>query len=366
MYLFCSVFATLLLTTAAGLSRPRFCPYGHKNRFLKRLGSWTISLRGLCYDCGQGGRFGNARGGRHRRQQAVLQAHAGNVARSVRAKYAEYTQQKAKDVLYVEVWADRRSNVSEVAAREGSWVVRVSEPSDTTPKSQQLPTLLRGIACTIWLDLDNAVDKAQLEHWLPMLVQRCAPRRVVMLTSPCCRMHCRMQATNVAQWKQNMTAAAFKERMAVFLKHRRAARNAVRFAGRLHSLVDSACTDYSAATRQIQCVHLHEQPSTARMARMSARADRLTGNVWPAAWTPLGDHANVALCAVGYGPQTWKRFGKQWRFQILGCAPLLAVLRTCQCQCSEPHDACQGTDLKGTAFYSKALAYYVVLGARCS
>ena len=103
-------------------------------------------------------------------KKVVPETHAGNVARSVKAQYAEHTQRKAGVVLYVEVWADRRSKVSEVAAREGSWVLRVSEPSELTPKTLEMPTLAQGAACTIWLNLDTASDKAQLERWLPMLV----------------------------------------------------------------------------------------------------------------------------------------------------------------------------------------------------
>ena len=155
----------------AGLTRPQFCPYGHKNRYLKRLGLWTISLRKLCYHCGEGRRFGNARGERSRNQNIFFQAHAGNVARSVRAQYADFTQLNAGAVLYVEVWADRCSNVSKVAAREGSWVLRVSEPSALNPKTQERPTLVQGVVSTIWLDLDAASDRAQLERWVPVLAQ---------------------------------------------------------------------------------------------------------------------------------------------------------------------------------------------------
>ena len=367
MYFFCIAFAALVISAGAGLTRPRFCPYGHKNRYLKRLGLWTISLRKLCYDCGQGGRFGNARGGRCRNKNIVLQAHAGNVARSVRAQYADFTQLNAGAVLYVEVWADRRSNVSAVAAREGSWVLRVSEPSALNPKTQERPTLVQGVVSTIWLDLDAASDRAQLERWLPILVQNCSIERVVALTSPACRLRCALQQTNVAQWKQNMSTAEFKVRISTFLKDRRTARSAIRFAGRLHGLVENACAECSGASGCVHCVHLHEQPSTAKMAPVGVRADCLVGGMWPAAWTPLGDHADVALCAVGYGAKALKRYGKALRFQIKGCAPLLSVLRMLKCRCTVAHDGrCTGKALKQTAFYSKTLAYYLVIGARCT
>ena len=199
-----------------------------------------------------------------------------------------------------------------------------------------------------------------------MLAQSCSRERAVVLTSPCCRLRSQLQATNVARWKHNVSAAYFKDRMVTFLRDRRTARSAVRFAGRLHSLVDKACAECSGASGLIHCVRLREQPSTARMAPVSVRADSLVGNAWPAAWTPLGVHADVALCAVGYGPKTLKRYGKALRFQIRGCDPLLSVLRRCQCRCTEPHDACQGSMLKDTAFYSTTLAYYLVLGARCT
>ena len=164
MYLLCILVIALVVSVAAGLVRPRCCAYGHKNRYLKSLGSWTISLRKLCYDCGQGGRFGNARGGRFSKKNTVRQAHAGNVARSVRSKYLDFTQLNAEDVLYVEVWASRRSHVSKVAAREGSWVLRICEPSALVPKTKEKPTLRRGAATTIGLDLDAAAGKALLER----------------------------------------------------------------------------------------------------------------------------------------------------------------------------------------------------------
>ena len=91
------------------------------------------------------------------------------------------------------------------------------------------------------------------------------------------------------------------------------------------------------------------------------------GGMWPAAWTPLGDHADVALCTVGYGAKALKRYGKALRFQIKGCAPLLSVLRMLKCRCTVAHDGrCTGKALKQTAFYSKTLAYYLVIGARCT
>ena len=146
MYVFCFAFAALVVAACAGLTRPVFCPNGHKNRYLKRLACWTISFRKRCYDCGESGRLGNARGGRYRNHQKVLQAHQGNVARSVRARYQEYSQLNGECVFYVEVWADHRSNVSSVAAREGSWVLRVSEASALNPKRQDMPTLVQGDA----------------------------------------------------------------------------------------------------------------------------------------------------------------------------------------------------------------------------
>ena len=144
MYLLCILFIALVVSVAAGLVRPRCCAYGHKNRYLKSLGSWTISLRKLCYDCGQGGRFGNAQGGRSRNKKLSLQLHAGNVARSIRSKYSDFTQVNAKDVLYVEVWASRRSHVSKVAAREGSWVLRICAPCALVPERK---TYLKARRC---------------------------------------------------------------------------------------------------------------------------------------------------------------------------------------------------------------------------
>ena len=46
------------------------------------------------------------------------------------------------------------------------------------------------------------------------------------------------------------------------------------------------------------------------MAPLGVRADTLVGGVWPAAWTPLGDYADVAVCAVGFATKTLKRYGK--------------------------------------------------------
>ena len=366
MYIFCFAFAALVVAAWAGLTRPDFCPNGHKNRYLKRLACWTISFRKRCYDCGEHARCANARGGRQHNSRKVAQAHQGNIARSVRAQYQEYAQLNADSVLYVEVWADHRSNVSSVAAREGSWVLRVSEASALNPKTQDMPTLVQGDATTVCLDLDSASDKTLLETWLPLLIQNSAPERVVLLTSPCCRLHSRLQHTNMAQWKQNLSTAELKVRQARFLTERRAARSAILYAARLHSLVDNTCAECFGASGGVHCVHLHEQPSTARMAPVGVRADSLTGGVWPAAWTQNGDHADVPLCVVGYGWKTQKPCGKSLRFQTKGCAPLLTVLHKLRCQCTEPHDRCQGRQLTQTGIYSKTLAYYLVLGARCT
>ena len=365
MFLFCFAFAALVVAAWAGLSRPDWCPNGHKNRYLKRLACWTISVRKRCYDCGEQARFANARGGRHHNNRPVTQAHQGNVARSVRAHFQDFAELHAESVLYVEVWANRRSNVSSVAAREGSWVLRVSEASALNPKTQDRPTLVHGVATTVFLDLDSASDKTLLETWLPLLIQNSAPERVVLLTSPCCRLHSSLQHTNMAQWMQNLSTVEMKVCQARFLTERRAARNAILYAARLHSLVDKTCAQYFKAAGVIHCVHLHEQPSTARMAPMGVRADSLTGGVWPAAWRQNGDHADVSLCVVGYGWKTQKRYGKALRFQIKGCAPLLTMLRNLHCQCTEPHDRCQGRQTKQTGIYSKTLAYYIVIGSRC-
>ena len=364
MYLLCILFIALVVSVAAGLVRPRCCAYGHKNRYLKSLGSWTISLRKLCYDCGQGGRFGNAQGGRSRNKKLSLQLHAGNVARSIRSKYSDFTQLNAEDVLYVEVWASRRSHVSKVAAREGSWVLRICEPSALVPKTKEKPTLRRGAATTIGLDLDAAADKALLERWLPALIQDCCPERVVILTSPCCRMHSPLQHTNVAQWKLNLSTTQCRVRMSIFAKQRRSARTAILFAKRLHRIVENACTDCSGASGCVHCVHLHEQPSTARMAPLGVRADTLVGGVCPAAWTPFGDYADVAVCAVEFAT-TLKRYGQMLRFQMKGCTPLLSMLRKLKRRCTTADDDFQGSAVKQTAFYSKTLAYHLVIGARC-
>ena len=294
MLLFCIAFAALVVAAWAGLTRPNWCPNGHKNRYLKRLACWTISLRKRCYDCGEQARRANARGGRHHNNRPVKQAHQGNVARSVRVHFQEYGELNADTVLYVEVWADRRSNVSCVAAREGSWVLRVSEASALNPKTQDMPTLVRGVAITVFLDLDSASDKTLLVSWLPLLIQNSAPERVVLLTSPCCRLHSSLQHTNMAQWKQNLSRAELKVRLARFLTERRAARSAILYAARLHSLVDNTCAQYFGAAGVIHCVHLHEQPSTARMAPVGVRADSLTGGVWPAAWKENGEVQNHA------------------------------------------------------------------------
>ena len=366
MYVFCFVCAALVVAARAGLTRPDFCPNGHKNRYLKRLACWTISFRKRCYDCGEQARIANALGGRRHNNRKVRQAHRGNVARSVRAQFQEYVQLSGHSVLYVEVWADRRSNVSSVAAREGSWVLRVSEASALHLKTQDMPTLVQGVATTAFLDLDSASEKTLLETWLPLLIQNSAPERVVLLTSPCCRLHSSLQHTNMAQWKQNLPTAELQVRLARFLAERRAARNAIRFAARLHSLVDDTCAECFGASGAVHCVHLHEQPSTARMAPVGVRADCLTGGVWPAAWTQNGDHADVPLCIVGYGWKTLKRYGKTLRFQTKGCDPLLTVLRKMRCQCTEPHDRCEGRKLSQTGIYSKILAYYLVLGTRCT
>ena len=366
MYAFCCVFAAIVVSAFAGLARPEYCPKGHKNRYLKRIACWTISLRKRCYDCGQHARLGNAFGGRRHNSRKVAQAWQGNIARAVRAQYEEHAQLKGDAILYVEVWADRRSNVSCVAARERSWVLRVSEASARNPRTEVKPTLVRGAATAAFLDLDSAADRKCLEAWLPALIHDSAPERVVLLTSPCCRLHSSLQHTNVAQWKQNLSRADLRLRQARFLTERRVARSAILYAGRLHSLVADSCTECFGASGAIHSVHLHEQPSTARMAPVGVRADSVTGGVWPAAWRLNGDHADVPLCVVGYGWKTQKRYGKSLRFQIKGCAPLLTVLRKLRCQCTEPHDRCQGGQVRQTGIYSKTLAYYIVIGSRCT
>ena len=98
--------------------------------------------------------------------------------------------------------------------------------------------------------------------------------------------------------------------MSIFAKQRGSARTAILFAKRSRSIVESACTDSSGASGCVHCVHLHEQPSIARMAPLGVRADTLVGGVWPAAWTPLGDYADVAVCAVGFATKTLKHYVK--------------------------------------------------------
>ena len=366
MYLLCFLFAARVVAAWAGWARPDRCPNGRKNRYLKRLCCWTISLRKRCYYCGEDARRANAQGGRNHNNRKVGQACQGNVARSVRVQYQEYAQLNGDAVLFVEVWADRRSNVSTVAAREGCWVLRVSEASALNPKTQNMPTLVQGGTTTVFLDLDSASDKTRLTTWLPLLIRNAAPERVVLLTSPCCRLHSSLQHTNMAQWKQNLSTADLKMRQARFLTERRAARSAILYAARLHSLVDNTCADCFGASGVVHCVHLHEQPSTARMAPVGVRADSLTNGVWPAAWTQDGGHADVQLCTVGYGWKSQKRFGKALRFQVKGCVPLLTVLRKLRCQCTEPHDPCKGQIVRQTGIYSKTLAYYLVLGSCCN
>ena len=366
MYAYCLAFAALVVAAWAGKARPKACPKGHKNRYLKRIACWTISIRGRCYDCGEYARRGNALGGQHHNSRRVAQAWQGNIARAARAQYGEYTQLRPESVFYVEVWAEGRSNVSSVAAREGSWVVRVSEATVVNPQTLAMPTVCPGVATTIYMDLNSAAAKHRLESWLPLLIRNAAPERVVLLTSPCCRLHSSLQHTNVAQWKQNLSRADLRLRQARFMRERRVARSAILYAGRLHSLVADSCTECFGASGAIHSVHLHEQPSTARMAPVGVRADSVTGGVWPAAWRLNGDHADVPLCVVGYGWKTQKRYGKSLRFQIKGCAPLLTVLGRMRCQCAEPHDRCEGPETWQTGIYSKTLAYYLVLGSRCS
>ena len=81
---------------------------------------------------------------------------------------------------------------------------------------------------------------------------------------------------------------------------------------------------------------------------------------------PFGDYADVAVCAVGFATKTLKRYGKNKRFQLKGCTSLLSMLRKLKCRCTVAHDDCQGSVVKQTAFYSKTLAYHLVIGARCT
>ena len=111
---------------------------------------WIVSLRSKCFDCREGGRFGNAAGGRRSRKSVTQLSHAGNIARSVRAKYKVMKQLDASDVLYLEIWADINSNVSRIAAREGSFVLRVSQPSKDQPVTKTIPMLSTGTVITIF------------------------------------------------------------------------------------------------------------------------------------------------------------------------------------------------------------------------
>lgn len=272
-----------------------------------------MNLRKTCFDCREGGRFGNAAGGRRSRKCATPESHAGTIARSVRAKCTMMKQLEASEVLYLEVWADINLHISRIARRECSFVLRVGEPSNGQPVSDNIPKLAKGIVTTIFVDVDSRIGRRTLESWICILFWECKVKRVVVCAPPCSRMHCRLQPVNISKWKRTLTASRFRQ-MAVFLQDCRRARSTVVFAWRLRTLVDSANENADV---------VHEQPSTTRMAPLSTRADCLVDGIWPAVW-PLDAFGDMSLFPVGYG------------------------------------------DARKSAFYSVTLAYYLAISARCT
>ena len=362
--MFVLIFVCLISSGMAAVRVHSVCVNGHRRVYLRSLKRYSISKRNLCYYCGQGrarmragGRLGGLASTRAGEYGAGVLSHA---SRDVGYLFTDYQEMSAARVCFVEVWASAGSRITHAAAVRGCYAVRVcrGEGSGT-----DVTGLVAGRAHTAYCDLETALGRRALEGMIVALLALPGLRRVVLITSPECKMHCPYQKVTQARLVNYARAGRIsRSRLRVlqqaFVLRRRVARSAVVYARFLHSFVDRQCAG-------IDVVHVHEQPTRSRMSALNTAADDFTRDVWPSA---LGDapSVDVAACRVGYGDlDNGRRIGKSWRFQVCGSDALLYGLGEMQCRCSTLHEASDKQGLVSSARYSYKLGTLVVSGCLC-
>ena len=351
-----------------GLQRPTECDNGHKCRWQCRFRRFSSSFRCHCWLCGeQHSRMstGGAHGGRISRRRSKTDTGSTHKSRSAATWYSDCRKTPAEQIFFLEVWANRLSKITKVAAFCGSYAVRVCKPNKLFIRTSDAPALTPGKACTVFLDLSLPQDQKLLKQFCETwLKSNNSITKTVVLTSPECRMFNRRQAITLSRFRTQLrrkviTRGIFDKKMNAFDERRRSAIAAVQFAGSLHKWFDEFPT---------YCVHIHEQPVNAVRPRAgrSLRSYLKQDCEWPAAFK--GDaFADVATCKVCYFPGSapQKRFGKKLRFQVKGSDPILHALQAQHCECSVPHDKATPADYAATAAYSTTLAHLIVRGALC-
>ena len=99
------------------------------------------------------------------------------------------------------------------------------------------------------------------------------------------------------------------------------------------------------------------------MARSGYAPDDLSNTEWPNAFA--SDPVCVPACSVDLFGSGNKQFGKRWLFQIAGADELREVLNLLCCVCDMPHQKCEGSATRSSAFYTYKLASLLLRGACC-
>ena len=119
------------LICMGGRTRPNMCSHGHECRFAN--GRWSISTRGLCFECGDQRRrmsVGGASGGRKRymfKQTSTSEPKAAHHRRFAEWHVPGRRVEAAAKTLLIETWAGRRSSVARWSARFGCCTLRANQ-----------------------------------------------------------------------------------------------------------------------------------------------------------------------------------------------------------------------------------------------
>ena len=118
----------LLCSAGAVRTRPAQCAYGHRLRRMESArGGWSLSVRGLCYVCGdQSARM--SAGGSHASARRGGSSQGANARRSARAIVGGRNKCVARRSLFLEIWAGGTSRFTAAAAKLGATSIRVCKP----------------------------------------------------------------------------------------------------------------------------------------------------------------------------------------------------------------------------------------------
>ena len=153
-----------------GRIRPSVCSYGHACRFAD--GRWSISTRGLCFECGdqraQMSLGGSASAGRKRftfRPTSTSERKAAHHRRFAERHVPGPRLVAAGNTLLIEVWAGRHSSVARWSVRFGCASVRIREPRGTV-KARTCPLVVPA-QVTMWpLNLYRQMDRILLRDFI--------------------------------------------------------------------------------------------------------------------------------------------------------------------------------------------------------